>query len=315
MIAEVVLILGATIFLDFVIGDPPNKLHPTAWLGRLIGNLIPKLKSRYPNVEVIKGAVAVVAVVLLMVLSTFYLLHFVDQIFGTVGLILVGVLLLKSTIAVKGMETHAKSIISALADNDLITARTELSNIVGRDTSQLDEQQILSATLESVGESTVDGITSPIFYFALFGIPGAFAYRAVNTLDSMIGYKDAYHKNMGWFAAYLDTIANFIPARITAFLMVIASRIVGADWRNSLYIMGRDRNNTLSINGGWPMATIAGALRVRLEKNEYYSLGESCEYLTPQHCQKAISIMKVTTLLFCIVFALPVVIFASFLWG
>lgn len=315
MIAEVVLILGATIFLDFVIGDPPNKLHPTAWLGRLIGNLTPKLKSRYPNIEVIKGAVAVVAIVLLMVLSTFYLLHFVDQIFGTAGLILVGVLLLKSTIAVKGMETHAKSIISALEDNDLITARTELSNIVGRDTSQLDEQQILSATLESVGESTVDGITSPIFYFALFGIPGAFAYRAINTLDSMIGYKDAYHKNIGWFAAHLDTIANFIPARITAFLMVIAARIVGADWRNSLYIMGRDRNNTPSINGGWPMATIAGALKVRLEKNEYYSLGEGCEYLTPQHCQKAISIMKVTTLLFCIVFALPVVIFASFLWG
>jgi adenosylcobinamide-phosphate synthase len=265
-------------------------------------------------VEKVRGSVAVIAIVSLVTLSTYYFLHFIENFVGTVALIIVSIILLKSTIAIKGMEIHARSVMDAIANNDIAAARIKLSSIVGRDTSNLDEQHILSATIESVGESTVDGITSPIFYFAFLGIPGAFVYRAINTLDSMLGYKDDYHKNIGWFSAHLDTIANYIPARITAFLMVVASRIVGADWKNSLHMMKRDSYNTPSMNGGWPMATIAGALRVRLEKNGYYSLGESYEHLTLQHCEKAISIMRVTALLFCIVFALPVIILTSLLW-
>jgi len=307
------LILGAAVVLDFILGDPRNKLHPTAWIGRLIGAITPRLKSKYANTEKIKGSVAAVAIVSLAVLSTYYFLYAIENFLGMIALIVVSIILLKSTIAIRGMEMHARSVMDALANNDIDTARSKLSNIVGRDTSQLDEQHVLSATIESVGESTVDGITSPIFYFALFGIPGAFAYRAINTLDSMIGYRDSYHKNIGWFSAHLDTIANYIPARITALLMVIAAKVIGADWKNSLYIMSRDRRNTPSMNGGWPMATIAGALRVRLEKNGYYSLGESYEHLTLQHCEKAISIMKVTTMLFCIVFALPSIILSSLL--
>lgn len=314
MIAEILLILGAAVVLDFALGDPPNRVHPTAWIGRLIGIVTPKLKSQNVVVEKVRGSVAVIAIVSLVTLSTYYFLHFIENFVGTVALIIVSIILLKSTIAIKGMEIHARSVMDAIANNDIAAARIKLSSIVGRDTSNLDEQHILSATIESVGESTVDGITSPIFYFAFLGIPGAFAYRAINTLDSMLGYKDDYHKNIGWFSAHLDTIANYIPARITAFLMVVASRIVGADWKNSLHMMKRDSYNTPSMNGGWPMATIAGALRVRLEKNGYYSLGESYEHLTLQHCEKAISIMKVTALLFCIVFALPVIILTSLLW-
>lgn len=314
MIAEILLILGAAVVLDFALGDPPNRVHPTAWIGRLIGAVTPKLKSQNGVVEKVRGSVAVIAIVSLVTLSTYYFLHFIENFVGIVALIIVSIILLKSTIAIKGMEIHARSVMDAIANNDIAAARTKLSGIVGRDTSNLDEQHILSATIESVGESTVDGITSPIFYFAFLGIPGAFTYRAINTLDSMLGYKDDYHKNIGWFSAHLDTIANYIPARITAFLMVVASRIVGADWKNSLHMMKRDSYNTPSMNGGWPMATIAGALRVRLEKNGYYSLGESYEHLTLQHCEKAISIMKVTALLFCVVFALPVIILTSLLW-
>ncbi|MEE8132988.1 MAG: cobalamin biosynthesis protein, partial [Nitrososphaerales archaeon] len=299
MIGEMLLVLGAAVVLDFVIGDPPIKLHPTAWLGRLIAVITPRLKSKnaegkgkYAKAEMIKGSIAAVAIISLVVSLTYYLLHLIEEFLGIIVLILVSILLLKSTFAIKGMETHARSVMYALSNNDIVAARTALSNIVGRDTSQLDEQHIISATLESVGESTVDGITSPIFYFAFFGIPGAFAYRAINTLDSMIGYKDDYHKKIGWFSAHMDTLANYIPARLTAFFMVMAARIIGADWKNSLYIMGRDRDNTPSMNGGWSMATIAGTLRVRLEKNGYYSLGEGYESLTLEHCEMAISIMK-----------------------
>lgn len=310
MITEILIILGA-LALDFIFGDPPNRLHPTAWMGRLIAIITPKLKNRDPNTEKVKGIIATVVIVSLVALVTHYFLSIVEFL-GMIALTVVSVFLLKSTIAIRGMELHARSVMDALSNNDIVTARQKLSKIVGRDTSQLDEQHIISATIESVGESTVDGITSPIFYYALFGIPGALAYRAINTLDSMIGYKDDYHRNIGWFAAHLDTIANYIPARITAFLMVIASRMIGADWKNSLYIMNRDRYNTPSKNGGWPMATIAGALRVRLEKIGYYSLGEESEHLTLQHCERAISIMKVTALLFSIIVALPIILLITF---
>lgn len=314
-LSTALLILGAALALDFAVGDPPNRLHPTAWIGKLIGAITPSLKHRSASIERIKGMIAAIAIVALAVLSAYYLLYFVQELFGLLALAVISVLMLKSTIAIKSMENHVRKVMNAIANNDLSAARINLAKIVGRDTSYLDEQHILSATIESVGESTVDGITSPIFHYALFGVPGAFAYRAINTLDSMIGYRDEYHRNIGWFSAKLDTIANYIPARITAFLMVIASRMIGADWKNSMHIMLRDKDKTPSVNGGWTMSTIAGALRVRLEKIGYYSLGEGYEHLTLQHCETAISLMKITALLFCLVFALPVIVLlAVFGW-
>lgn len=307
------LVLGSALALDLSAGDPPNRLHPTAWVGRLVGAITPSLKHRSANVERFRGTVAALAIVALAVLSAYYLLYFVQEILGLVAFVVISVLIMKSTIAIKGMEGHARTVINALASKDLESARRELAKIVGRDTSKLDEQHILSATIESVGESTVDGITSPIFYFALFGIPGAFAYRAINTLDSMIGYKDEYYRNIGWFSVKLDMVANYIPARITGFLMIIAARIVGADWRNSMMIMNRDKYKTRSMNAGWTMATIAGALRVRLEKIGSYSLGEGYEPLNLQHCETAISIMKITTILFCLMFALPAIVLLALL--
>lgn len=312
--AAALLILGAALALDFAKGDPPSRLHPTAWIGRLIGAVTPRLKHRSANIEKFRGATTAVALVALAALSAYYLLYFV-QVFFALLVIVASVLLLKSTIAIRSMENHARDVMRAIENNELSVARSKLAKIVGRDTSQLDEQHILSATIESVGESTVDGITAPIFHYALFGVPGAFAYRVINTLDSMIGYRDEYHKNIGWFSAKLDTIANYLPARITAFLMVIAARMIGADWKNSMYIMLRDKHKAPSMNAGWTMSTIAGALRVKLEKIGYYSLGEDYEHLTLQHCETAISLMKITTLLFCMVFAIPVIILlAVFGW-
>jgi len=314
-LAATLLILGAALMLDFSVGDPPNRLHPTAWIGRIIGAITPSLKHGSADVERFKGTIFALSIVALAALSVYYFLYFVQEFFGLLALVAISVLMLKSTIAIRSMENHARAVMNAVANNELPIARVNLAKIVGRDTSHLGEQHILSATIESVGESTVDGITSPIFYYTLFGIPGAFAYRAINTLDSMIGYRDEYHRNIGWFSAKLDTIANYIPARITAFLMVIAARMIGADWKNSMYTMLRDKHKTPSMNAGWPISTIAGALRVRLEKIGYYSLGESYEHLTLHHCETAISLMKITVLLFCMIFALPaVVLIALFGW-
>ena len=302
-----IIALGAGIGLDYVLGDPRNRYHPVAWLGRVIGFVIPRLKSSTASVEKARGALFAIAIVAATGLGTYFLIYAVEYVAGIVALIIASAIVLKLTIAVRGMERHAQSIMECVEVGDLEGARNNLAMIVRRDTSGLSERHILSATIECISESTVDGITSPVFYFSLFGPAGAVAYRTINTLDSMVGYKDNYFTNIGWMSARLDMLANYIPARLTAFLMVISARIIGADWTNSLRMLHRDHTKTFSPNAGYPMATMAGALRIRLEKIGHYSLGDELEPASLEKCRAAIAIMKLTTLLFCALVSLPII--------
>jgi len=182
---------------------------------------------------------------------------------------------------------------------------------VRRDPATLSERHVISAAVESIAESTTDGVTSPLFYFALFGVPGAFAYRVVNTLDSMVGYKDDVHVNIGWFSANLDTAANYVPTRITAFLMVVAAMLLRENWRESYRIMKRDRRNMSSVNAGWTIAAMAGALGTQLEKPGYYKLGDG-EDLSPMHIRRALRMMKFTVVLFSVVIVFPILLIETF---
>jgi adenosylcobinamide-phosphate synthase len=297
--------LAGGIGIDWLFGDPPNRYHPIAWLGQLIGYFVPRLKG---GNEKAKGTIFAISLVITVALTVYFIVFATSYFVGIVGLVVVSAMLLKITIAMKGMEKHAKAIMNGLEIGDLVVARQNLSMIVRRKTDDLDVHHILSATIECVSESTVDGITGPIFYYSLFGPAGAFGYRAINTLDSMVGYKDDYFKQIGWMSARLDAVANFIPARITALLMVISAKILGADWKNSFSILQRDHDKTFSLNAGYPMATMAGALRVQLEKVGHYTLGDEHEPVTLEKCKKAILIMKLTTVLFCILVSVPVIL-------
>ena len=295
--------LAGGIGIDWLFGDPPNRYHPVAWLGQLIGFFVPRLKG---GSEKANGTIFAISLLITVALAVHFLVFATRYLAGVVELVVVSAIILKMTIAMKGMERHAKAIMNGLEAGDLAGSRHSLSMIVRRKTDDLDVQHILSATIECVSESTVDGITGPIFYYSLFGPAGAFAYRAVNTLDSMLGYKDDYFKEIGWLSARLDAVANYIPARITALLMVVSAKMLGADWKNSFNILQRDHNKTFSLNAGYPMATMAGALRVRLEKIGHYTLGDEQEPVTLEKCKEAISIMQLTTVLFCIVVSVPV---------
>jgi adenosylcobinamide-phosphate synthase len=325
MIYDQVVLLGGGlalgILLDLVFGDPQNRYHPVSWLGRLIESIIPNLKhsgltassiSR-DKIEKVKGIVfscgLISAIALLTIALTSLSVHFAGLL---ITIILFGVLL-KVSIALKGMEKSAIQIIRSIEAGKLDEARYSLSMIVRRDTSRLNEEYIQSATIECISESTVDGILSPLFFYSILGPVGCIVYRVVNTLDSMLGYTDPYYKDIGWMSAKLDTIFNFLPARITGFLMVISAYMVQADWRNSLAILIRDHRKTASINAGYPMSSMAGALRVRLEKMGSYALGEGTEFLTVDKCMLAIKIMKLTTVLFCMVFSLPLILLLSHL--
>ena len=308
--------------LDFSLADPKNRYHPTVWVGRLIGKFVPYTRSSNPSIEKINGItllILVVTLVSILILSFSSILKYVENIdlngifkilFLSLSIISVGILL-KTTIAIKGMENHASKIMNALSKNDLDDARAKLSMIVKRNTKNLDKQHIISATLESISENIVDGITGPLFYYSVFGLVGAFVYRTVNTADSMIGYKTEIFRNVGWFSANCDKILNFIPSRLTSLVMVLSCIILKEDWRHSLHIMKRDGLKTESPNAGYPMATLAGALGIRFEKIEHYVLGDGNSELSETHFKSAISIMKMTSILFVLIFTIPVILLLS----
>jgi adenosylcobinamide-phosphate synthase len=219
--------------------------------------------------------------------------------------------LLKTTIAIRGMEKHAISVLESLENNNLDMARNYLSMIVKRNTTNLDKNHVISGVLESISENTVDGITGPMFYYAFFGLPGAFIYRIINTADSMIGYKNDIFKNIGWFTATCDTILNYIPSRLTGLLMIFSAAILQNNWRHSYNVMIRDGKKTESHNAGYPMAALAGALETKFEKINHYKLGDGEIILTKQHVISAIKIMKLTSILFFGIITIPIILILS----
>jgi adenosylcobinamide-phosphate synthase len=311
LIGEYLLLaLAGAVVIDFLFGEPSNKHHPVAWLGKLIGFFIPKLKDSDNNSakkEKENGTIFSISLIITFGLAIHFLTFTIFHLLGSIAIIIVVALILKITIAIRSMEDSAGAIVDALERRDMHSARYNLSMIVRRETKNLDEQHVLSGTIECISESTVDGIVSPLFFYSFFGPAGALIYRVINTLDSMVGYFDNYYKDIGYMSARLDTVANYLPARITAFLMVMSASIIGADWKNSMQILQRDHNKTLSPNSGYPMATMAGALRIKLEKIGHYSLGDGYEDTTIEKCLAAISIMKLTTILFCIIFSIPLI--------
>jgi adenosylcobinamide-phosphate synthase len=317
MILESIVIVGFALLLDFLIGDPKTKYHPTAWVGKLVAVLVPFVKSNSPKKELIGGVFVVFTVVaivsiLLVALDIGISLLTVD-IISLIVSVAVGTILLKTTIAIRGMQKHALSVIDSLENGDLDSARNRLSMIVKRNTKNLDRNQISSAVLQSVSENTVDGITGPLFYYAIFGLPGAFVYRAINTIDSMIGYKTTLFKNVGWFGASCDTILNYIPSRLTGLVMVLSALLLGYDWKKSFHIMKRDSRKLESSNAGFPMTALAGALGTKLEKMNYYTIGEGSVEFTKSHIISAVTLMKVSSILFCGIVTIPIITVLSFL--
>ena len=311
MIVESLIIVGFAILLDFKFGDPKNKYHPTAWIGSLIAKLVPIAKN---NVTVIEkfGGVCVVIITSGLILGLLFALNLgislltIDYISLIISVI-VGSVLLKTTIAIKGMEKHALSVLVSLDEDNLDVARTNLSMIVKRNTKNLDKNHILSGVLESISENTVDGITGPLFYYAFFGLPGAFVYRIVNTADSMVGYKTDIFKNVGWFAATCDSILNYVPSRLTGLVMVVSAFILHYNWRESYRTMVRDGGKTESKNAGYPMAALAGALETKFEKINHYNLGDGNMVLSVKHVHYAIAIMKLTSILFFGIIVIPII--------
>ena len=316
MILESIIVIGFAILLDLTFGDPKNRYHPTAWIGNLIGIITTRMKNENFILEKFGGIFIVLIPVCISVIVLSSLNFSIDLIsvesLSILISIISGIILFKMTIAIKGMEKHALAVLDSIQKNNLDQARTNLSMIVKRNTKNLDKKHILSGTLESLSENIVDGITGPMFYFAIFGLPGAFVYRIINTVDSMVGYKTQMFKNLGWFGANCDNILNYIPSRLTGLIIVLGSMLLGHDWKNCYEIFKRDGKKTDSPNAGYPMAAFAGALGTKFEKLEHYSLGTGDNEITSKKVKDAITLMKVTSLLFFGIVSIPIILFISF---
>jgi len=218
------------------------------------------------------------------------------------------VLLAWTTLAARDLMDHVVSVQRALRSVSLTEARSAVAKIVGRDTEEMDESDIVRATVETIAESTADGIMAPLFYLVLGGAPLALAYKAVSTLDSMIGHVDDRYRWIGWASARLDDVANFLPARITALLLVLSAGIVSRSWpaiQRAWKILLRDGGQHPSPNSGHPEAAMAGALGVQLGGTNRYdglpivrpSLGDPDQTLTRAHIDKALTLMLWTSLI------------------
>ncbi len=309
IIVPILVVIGA-LALDFAFGDPKNKFHPTAWVGKIIARLVPIAKSQNPATERIGGVfvtLAVTGLIAALLVSFGFLTQNMTDTISAIIMILIGSILLKTTIAIRGLQRHGQQVMESLSNNNLEEARDKLSMLVKRNTKDLDRNHVVSGVLESTSENIVDGITGPLFYFSLFGLVGAFVYRTINTIDSMIGYKNSLFGNVGWFGANCDKVLNYVPARITGYVMILAAAMIGADWKNSLQTLRRDGRKTSSPNAGYPMAAMAGALQTRFEKIDHYVLGNGTVELDVHHFRSAILLMKVTCVLFCALVTIPLI--------
>ncbi len=215
-------------------------------------------------------------------------------------------IILKTTICIKLETDGAKAVAKALEAGDLEEAK-KYHHFSRRDPTNLNSPQIASAVIESMVENLTDFKHSPIIYYSFFGVSGAIAFRAINTLDGVVGFKDPENINLGWFSANLDTVVNYIPARLTTILMIIAAAIIGEDYKNAWKIAQRDRKKIPSRNHGWQMAAIAGALHVQLDKPGHYMVGDKTEELSADKILTALKIRDISIVLSILLF-LPVLV-------
>lgn len=319
LFTDAALIFILALLLDIILGEIPDKIHPTVGIGKVIIYLKPKMKNKSAKIEKINGILLLTSIAALASAPAFIglwairtfanLIPYIGSIphINSILYIIAGAILFKATFAIKCMRHYTVPIAKALKTGDLETARKYLPYIVRRDPNSLNAEQITSAAVESIAESTTDGITGPFFFFAFLGVPGAYIYRVINTLDSMVAYKTPELRNIGWFSAKMDTAVNYIPARLTALLMVIAAGLSGENAKESWRVLKRDRNKTASPNAGYTMGAMAGALETQLAKPEHYALGDKGP-ITPEDIFKALRIMTITALLFgLILIILPII--------
>ena len=303
----------AGFILDLIFGDPHWLPHPICLIGNLIGfiegNLRPRLEPN-KNALLLGGALMVVIVLVISFAVPMAILLAAAMVSPWLAFAL-ETLMCYQIFATKCLRDESMKVYDALHNNDLADARVKLSWIVGRDTKNLDEEEITKGAVETVAENTADGIIAPMFYMFIGGVPLAFLYKGINTMDSMVGYKNDKFLYFGRCAAKLDDVANLIPARITGLVMIAAAFLVGLDGKNAWKIFWRDRYNHLSPNSAMTESVTAGALNIQLGGDHFYfgklvhkdTIGDNIRPVCPEDIKKTNNLLYMTAVLCLLLFS------------
>lgn len=288
------LVPALAIAFDMIIGDPPNRWHPVAWIGSIIfaikriapkqGRFIPLI---FGIIFILLGS-ALIGSIAFLIVKLIYMLPFPFA-------LILEAFLLKLALPVRGLKKAGNEVYNALKEGYINEARRLVAwHLVSRDTKSLDKGHVASATVESIAENLADGIVGPIFWWLLLGLPGVWIYRFINTSDSILGYRTAELEWLGKIPARLDDIVNFIPSRLSAFFIIFSALFIGINPIHGIRITFRDHRLTSSPNAGWPMSAMAGILNIRLEKIDNYCLNQEAELPLYEHIDWSAMLMQIS---------------------
>ena len=298
--------------LDLIFGDPQNIIHPVQVIGKMISSgekyLLGKRHESDRKYKFFAGMILNITVISVTYAVT-YLIYKSSE--NSIIFTVAEIYLMYTIFSINSLAREGNRVYNILKEGNIERARKDLSYLVSRDTETMDEKMIIRSTMETISENTVDGIVAPMLYMFLGGLPLSITYKAINTFDSMVGYKNEKYMDFGKFSAKLDDVANFIPARITGILIVIASMILGYDYKNSLKIFIRDRKNHSSPNSGHAEAGVAGALGVQFGGRVSYFgkevdkpvIGDKIKDFELEDIKKNIKIMYAASFLSLVMFS------------
>ena len=306
LISQITIILG--FIADLIFGDPRWFPHPVKGIGHLIKKLEPFFRKKIKN-ERNAGIFFTITIILIVFLITL-LIIFVSITVNVWLFLLISAFIIYSSISLKDLKLHVLKVYDDLKNNDIILARKDLSMIVGRDTENLNKDEIIRATIETIAENLVDGVLSVLFWAFIMGAPGAMLFKTTSTLDSMVGYKDEKYKYFGMASAKIDDYMNFIPARISMIIIPLAAFIYRKDVRNCIKIIKRDRKKNPSPNSGIPESAFAGTLKIQLGGLNFYNkipvykekIGEPLKKLEIDDIKISINLTYISSFLFLIFF-------------
>ena len=298
--------------LDLIFGDPQNIVHPVQVIGKMISSgekyLLGKRHESDRKYKFFAGMILNITVISVTYAVTYLIYKSSEK---SIVFTVAEIYLMYTVFSINSLAREGNRVYNILKEGNIERARKDLSYLVSRDTGTMDEKMIIRSTMETISENTVDGIVAPMMYMFLGGLPLSMTYKAINTFDSMVGYKNEKYMDFGKFSAKLDDVANFIPARITGILIVIASMILGYDYKNSLKIFIRDRKNHSSPNSGHAEAGVAGALGVQFGGRVSYFgkevdkpvIGDKIKDFELEDIKKNIKIMYAASFLSLVVFS------------
>ncbi len=298
--------LSSAYLADWIFGDPRNYPHPVKFIGRMIHFLERKWlqEGDSPLKQRLQGGMLVILIVAGAGFSTWAIIRMAGWIHPALSFIAT-VFFAYTTLASRNLYDEVNKVMKSLEQGDLDRARKEVRFLVSRDTEHLEEREISRALIETTSENTSDGIVAPLFYLAIGGPPLAMAYKALNTLDSMVGYKNDRYLHFGWTSARADDLANFIPARLTALLFILSSFILRKNGKMAWKVARRDGRKNASPNSGYPEAAVAGALGIRLGGENFYfgkrmdkpHIGEETKPIRLKEVRESLKLMIATSIL------------------